>query len=144
MGLAQVEILKKKISCMVVLSSRYLRTLTLQNFFQYWLTAPENSRNSAHTLLSARLSRTDAAARHAIVQEWTARLRASAQDAGSGADEEGGAGAAAAVGMSGFSGPDGAPIVVLAVLGSHFQDLLDHATAERVAQRLQRAVTVCV
>ena len=127
-----------------MLCSRYPKTLTLQNFFQYWLTAPENSRNSAHTLLSARLSRTDAAARHAIVQEWTARLRASAQDAGSGADEEGGAGAAAAVAMSGFSGPDGAPIVVLAVLGSHFQDLLDHATAERVAQRLQRAVTVCV
>jgi len=115
----------------------------LRNVFQYWLTAPDTSRNSAHTLLSSRLSRTDAAARHAIVQEWTARLRASAQDAGSGADEEG---AAAAAGMSGFSGPDGAPIVVLAVLGSHFEDLplLDHATSLRVALSLQRAVSVCV
>ena len=105
---------------------------------QYWLTAPEASRSTAHVLLSSRLARADSAARHAIVQEWTARLREGG--VGSGADEEARAGLVTGA-TSGFSGPDGAAIVVLAVIGSHFQESLDYATAERVAQRLARSVS---
>ena len=108
----------------------------------FWLTADEASRAAAHTLLSSRLSRTDAATRHGIIQEWTARLRASqstpaGRGGGDGAAEAAGA---AAGGEEGFSAEEGPAVVVLAVIGAHFQEALDDETAGRVANGLARAV----
>ena len=100
-----------------------------------WLTAAEPSRTPAHSLLTSRLARTDTVTRHAIVQEWTARLRSAVEGGGV---EEGGT-LAGGLAM-GFSVQDGPAIVVLAVIGSHFHEALDHATAERVANGLARAV----
>lgn len=108
----------------------------------FWLTADEASRAAAHVVLSSRLSRTDAATRHAIIQEWRARLRASQSPQpgkGSGDGPAEAAGAAAAS-EEGFSAEEGPAVVVLAVIGAHFQEALDDDTAGRVANVLARAV----
>jgi len=112
----------------------------------YWLSASEPARQAAHALLNARLSRTDASTRQAIVREWTSKLPPPSSNE-SLRPEIGIARSAklpsspGGVQQLGFSPSDGPAIVVLAVIGAHFQESLDDTTAARVTDGLIRALS---
>ncbi|KAJ1490685.1 hypothetical protein T484DRAFT_1934562 [Baffinella frigidus] len=96
----------------------------------FWLVSPESARATAHALLSARLGRTQPATRQAIVTEWTAKLNERAAVVGPA--------------PAGLAGPEGPAVIVLAVIGSHFVDSLNTATAARVAKALVAALSSAI